>query len=448
MKRWVRFWLAISLVVALVAAVGYELFLHGEDPNYFKKEGLFLTYPGERPGSGQALPVGTVGELDLAYFGQGASKGTVSPQDELRGVWLSYIELGPALKGKSEADAAAAIGEMFDQVKGLGLNTVVVQVRPFGDALYPSKVFPWSHILTGTQGTDPGYDPLAVMIKAAHDRGLAIHGWVNPFRVATGSATLSPENPAVKWAKDPETADYVKTLSNGTYYNPGYQAVRDLIVSGVKELVDGYDLDGIHMDDYFYPTTADEFDALAYQKAKEAGSTLERDAWRLENVNLLVKALYDTVHQGGKGILFGISPQGNVDNNYKSQFADVRTWCSQSGYIDYICPQIYYGYQNQTQPFDKVAEQWSALVTSPDVQLIFGVTLHKLGKEDTYAGTGKDEWLSTDGIVAKQLATSKGTKGYHGFILYSYKFIFSPEAERKAQVENEVAKLREYLATN
>ena len=187
--------------------------------------------------------------------------------DEYRAAWITYLEY-QTMDLSTEEAFRSGIATAFDNLQAMGITTVIAHVRPFGDALYASSIFPWSHLLTGTQGQDPGYDPLAVMVQQAHSRGMRLEAMVNPYRVR-GSATtppqLAPQNPAAQYQADPAKADWVIAVGDGLYYNPGIPEVQQLIVDGVREICENYEVDGIQFDDYFYPEGADDsFDAAAY----------------------------------------------------------------------------------------------------------------------------------------------------------------------------------------
>ena len=199
---------------------------------------------------------------------------------EFRAVWIAYYDFVDSKEMDKEA-FTAYVGEMFDNVAGIGMNAVMVHVRAFSDAMYKSSYYPWSYYASGQQGVSPGYDPLKIMVKEAHKRGLEIHAWLNPYRVTsswnggTDVTKLSKKNPARKWLTNSKTSDdrYVLSYGGAMYYNPSVSAVRKLIVNGVKEIVENYDVDGIHFDDYFYPDLGTgyetNFDAPEYEKYKK-----------------------------------------------------------------------------------------------------------------------------------------------------------------------------------
>lgn len=278
-----------------------------------------------------------------------------------RAMWVSYLEW-PMFDTSGAQGFAASVGSLLDNCAALGLNTVIVQVRPFGDAVYPSAVYPWSHLVTGVQGQDPGYDPLAIFVEQAHARGLAIEAWVNPYRVRLNDTMppgeLAADNPALLhegWALE---------ANGGLYYDPALPEVQDMVVQGVTEIVQNYDVDGIQFDDYFYPTTDEAFDTESYARY---GGGQDLAEWRRANVNTLVQKVYAAVKAVKPEAVFGISPQGNNDNNYSQQYSDVALWLSTPGYVDYIMPQVYWGYNYTLQngsarfAFENIVDEWLAM---------------------------------------------------------------------------------------
>lgn len=223
------------------------------------------------------------GAAVLLGRGQTASASSVPPTDEAepnaalptgewRAVWVSYLEWA-GMDFSSEEAFHAGAAELMDNCLSIGLNTVIAQVRPFGDALYRSTLFPWSHLCTGEQGQDPGFDPLDVLITEAHSRGLSLEAWVNPYRLRS-SAKMPPALAENNLANvHPE---WVCAVGEGLYLNPAIPEAADYVVQGVAELVQNYAVDGIHFDDYFYPTTDAALDAAQFA-ASGAGDLA---AWR------------------------------------------------------------------------------------------------------------------------------------------------------------------------
>lgn len=358
-----------------------------------------------------------------------------SEETEMLAVWVPYLSLN--MSGEEQGEAA--FQKKFDQIvqdaKEHKMNTLIVQVRPFADAFYPSALYPWSGYLTGTQGTDPGYDPLAYMVQATHDAGMQFHAWVNPLRIKANGVPeqMADSNPYSLWKEDSSKQDWCLTWdeTDGIYLNPGIPEVREYIAQGVGEIVKNYDVDGIQFDDYFYPTESAEFDQETYQKycdgVEEVKTVLSQSEWRKANISSLVSLVYSTVKQEKENVVFGISPQGNIENN-ESIGADVTAWCSTAGYVDYICPQLYYNFENPHLPFDTAANQWKELVTNSEIELYFGLGLYK-ASSDADEGT----WKEADDILAQEIQLGRKI-GCDGFMFYSYEQLNSETAQK--EIEN------------
>ena len=265
----------------------------------------------------------------------GKPKNKKSNGKEISAVWISYTELSMIDEdGSDEASFRAKISTMFDKCEKLGINTVFAQVRPFCDAMYPSEIFPWSKYLTGYQGDPVYYDPLEIMVDEAHTRGMGLHAWINPFRVSfdTDLDKLSKKNPAKILLSDEKTKDRVVTADGGLYLSPASTENHKLIVDGVREIIRNYEVDGIHIDDYFYPSTDESVDKVYYDRYKKSGGKLFYDKWRLEVISSFVSQMYTAVKSERSDCVFSISPAGNITNNYEEEYADVERWCSEKGY--------------------------------------------------------------------------------------------------------------------
>lgn len=368
---------------------------------------------------------------------------TVKPKDkgELRGIWISYLDYENLIAGKNKSDSKESFEQAFSNIKDMGLNTVFVQVRPFADALYNSNYFPWSHVIMGEQAVGPEYDPLELMIQVGHSMDLEIHAWINPYRVQLPGRpeTLSEENLAKKWLDS--GSDNVIQTSEGIFFNPASTETIDLVLDGVEEILNGYDVDGIHFDDYFYPTTDASFDSKSYKEYQSNGGDLELSQWRIENVNTLVQKTYSLVKQINADIVFGISPQGSIENNYNSQYADVKTWCENNGYIDYIMPQIYYGYENEAHPYTEAILEWDSITKDSTVDLYIGLASYKIGLTDKWAGTGADEWTVNNDVLMRQVIDARTLNNYNGFVLYRYDSIFRPDNNVSDNINAEISNL-------
>ena len=356
--------------------------------------------------------------------GAGGNQPEAAGSMDYRAMWISYLEW-PGFDTTSEETFTQSVAQVMDNCKALGLNVVIVQVRPFGDAIYPSSLFPWSHLVTGTQGQDPGYDPLAVFVEQAHARGLAIEAWINPYRLKL-SETVPGELSASGLAST--HPQWVKEAAGGLYLDPSNAEVQQYICDGVEEVLRAYPVDGIQFDDYFYPTTDESFDAQEYAAS---GTELSLADWRRQNVNDLVQKAYETVHRVGqelgRDVVFGISPQGNNDNNYNGQYSDVGLWLSTPGYVDYVMPQVYWGYQFTLQSgsdqysFDNITTQWLAMPRAPEVRLCFGLGAYRVGAGDG-SSTPSQEWTSGHNLA--DMAATLREKGADGYALYRYDSLY------------------------
>lgn len=354
---------------------------------------------------------------------------------QMKAMWISYLEFQSVNFGSKSA-FTADINEMFGNCRDMGLNTVIVQVRPFGDALYDSDIFPTSHLITGYQGAPLAYDPLEEMVKIAHGMGLRIEAWVNPYRVRLSSKmpdNIAKSNPANNTA-------LVIEANGGVYYNPALSQVQDLVVSGIAEIVENYDVDGIHLDDYFYPTTEQSIDEAQY---KASGTTLSLEDWRRENVNTLVRKIYSKIKSIDTSVTFGISPQGNNDNNYNMQYSDVNLWLSQAGYVDYIMPQLYWGFGYLTASgrtdyqFVNLCEKWESYTRAEGVKLYIGLGAYRIGDGDGGAND-QSEWQRGDNLM-RMVSTVASIDGIDGFALYRYDSLFKNTAYpqlAQSEVEN------------
>ena len=351
---------------------------------------------------------------------------------EFRAVWIAYYDFVDS-QGSSKSEFTKYVDEMFDNAKNLGMNAVVVHVRPFSDAMYKSEYYPWSSYASGQQGINPGYDPLQIMVEEAHERELEIHAWLNPYRVTTSwnygtdVSKLSKKNPARKWLTNKKTTDdrYVLEHDGALYYNPSVPAVRKLIVNGVKEIVENYDVDGIHFDDYFYPALGSKYETLfdaqeyeAYKKKRKAAGkkVLSIDKWRMYNVNTLVKEVYSAVKETRSDCIFGISPGGYIDyfDDKDRWYVDYRTWMSNEGYIDYICPQIYFSLDNPALTFEDALDDWLKMKKRDWLRMYIGLAGYKAGT-DADSGT----WLDSDDVLKTEIEIIR-EKDLDGFLLYSY----------------------------
>ena len=354
-------------------------------------------------------------------------------KDEMDAMWISYLDF--LNLPKEESAFKTAVNTMYDKCVSYGMNAVIVQVRADSDAMYPSQYFPWSKFASGTQGKDPGYDPLAYLISAAHQRGLSFHAWINPYRVTGYKMTqseLSHDNPAYIWLHDDDSSNdrWVLTQNGYLYYNPAIPEVRELITNGVEEIVKNYDVDGIHMDDYFYPSVNDAQSSTWFDKPEytASGSAMTIANWRRNNVNLLVKNLYQTIKWTKSDVLFGISPTGNLSNlrSNSQYFVDIDTWMSQDGYLDYIMPQLYWGFERRdssgkiaSYAYENNLASWITLKKKGNVDLYVGLNMANAGTK-VADGNSTSEWLRYNDIIKRQVLTGRISGEVSGYAFFRY----------------------------
>lgn len=349
-----------------------------------------------------------VGSVSYTNNAQAAEK-------EMRAAWVSTVYNLDWPKTKNNATKQKQeLTQLMDKLKGCGINTIVLQVRPESDTLYKSSINPWSKYLTGTQGKDPGYDPLAFAIQEAHKRGMELHAWMNPYRVTSSGTNLNSLVSSHPARKNPS---WVIKYNNKMYYDPGNPAVVDYLVKTVKEVVDKYDVDGIHFDDYFYPSSSFPDDA----SYKAYGKGQDRNNWRRENVNTLLKKVKAVVNTRS-GCEFGVSPFGIWRNksadcpdgsetsgsqSYYNMLADSRTWI-RKGYVDYIVPQIYWPIGLKVADYSKLVKWWANEVKGYDVDLYIGQGIYKQG-QSSYSGQNIAKEIKSQINVNKQYSTVKGS---------------------------------------
>ena len=345
--------------------------------------------------------------------------------DTQKALWFTMMDWEDILYNKSEEDFTADISALLDKIKDMGFNTLYLHLRPYGDAYYQSSIFPKGQYCTGD------YDPLDITLSQAHERSLSVHGWINPLRCGTDKdmQAMSGEYTVKKWYNTKRDSLICKA-GERWYLNPAYEEVRTLIADGAKEIAENYDIDGLNIDDYFYPTTDNSFDSEAFS---QSGSS-DLSAWRTNNIDLMVKEIYDAVKSSDENILFGISPQGNMDTDVKTLYADVRKWASCRGYCDYIAPQLYYGFKNEALPFEPTLGNWISECTA--VKLVAGICTYKIGKEDKWAGSGIDEWINDTHIPSREAQTAL-TSGV-GVAVYSIGSLFDENTEDEQRALRDV----------
>ncbi len=320
-----------------------------------------------------------------------------------RAVWLSYEDLS-SLSYHSKEEFQKDFNHVIETISKYQINTVIVQVRPFADALYDSKLFPVSQVITHRSSLD--FDPLKEMIDLAHKQDIMIEAWLNPYRICLNEQTYQQfmKTSKASWLKDKNLT--IQYNEYGYIFNPASQQVRDYVVDGVREIVKNYDVDGIHFDDYFYVN------------GTHKNTTKEE---RLDYVNILIQDVYYSIKNIKKDVTFGISPQGNYEN-CMNEGADVETWLKEDGYVDYIMPQIYwsdqYGKDGQTTMFSDRSKLYAKLERHSKVKLYAGLALYHAGKDlDNDLG-----WSMSSDNISKQIQILHDY-GYTGYCLFRYSYL-------------------------
>lgn len=363
---------------------------------------------------------------NIAALSSKATTDTPESDEEMRGVWVSYMELSMENESsKTQKTFEDKFTEIAQKCRESGFNTLIVQIRPFCDALYKSSYFPWSHILTGTQGENPQYDALQIMCDICKENNLKIHAWINPYRVSSNETPkkLSDNNPYIK-----NSEIGIKT-DNGIFLDPSNETAQQLISDGVKEIAENYDVDGIQFDDYFYPTEDESFDKKQYEAYIEKygkENSMSLDNWRMQNVNTLICKIYRTIKSVDSSVEFGISPQGNIGNN-DGLYADVKSWCTCKGFADYICPQIYFSLENPALTFEDCLDSWTSLDFDENVKLYVGLGGYKAGNGEY----DEETWLLSDSILADEYDILRNNKSVRGFMLYSYSCLEDDTAKKE-----------------
>lgn len=343
-------------------------------------------------------------------------------QEDFLGVWVSYTELAAA----AQRDFKTSFTLIADNCANLNATALFVHVRAMCDSVYPSAYFP---LVSWAQGLD--FDPLAFMIEVCHQRGMEFHAWINPYRISSSVNELSliPEtSPA-------HSLSYcIGQTEKGLYFDPSEAQARKLVIDGVREILTRYDVDGIHFDDYFYPTDSQDFDRLNYNAyCDETQDPLPLDLWRKVNVNLLISGVCSAVKSGDNTAAFTVSPAANIENNENTLYADVDYWCK-AGYLDAVIPQLYFGfeYPNQRFRFERLLSDWINYVGESDTKIYIGLAPYKL---DTDSAADKAEWTGGTDIVARQLQIIKNTPKVSGAVLFSYSYLFSDDENITKQKE-------------
>ncbi|MEJ8633890.1 glycoside hydrolase family 10 protein [Streptomyces sp. MS2.AVA.5] len=378
---------------------------------------------------------------DAAAFPPRPGRPRPLAEPEFRGTWLATVTNRdwPSRPGLTAVQQRDELLAHLDTAVARRLNTVVFQVRPSADALWPSPYEPWSVYLTGVQGKDPGWDPLGTAVREAHARGLELHAWFNPYRVAvhTDPSRLAAGHPARVHP------DWVLPYGGKLYYNPGIPEVRAFVQDAMTDAVKRYAVDAVHFDDYFYPyPVADQvFDDDATYARYGAGFP-DKAAWRRDNIDRLVREMSARIKETRPGVGFGISPfavwrNGATDplgsdtragvQTYDDLHADTRRWVKE-GWIDYISPQVYWNIGFAAADYAKLLPWWNDAVQGTGVDLVIGEALYKAGDPAQPAPWQDPSELS------RHLTLAKTYNGVRGHCFFSAKEVMTDRIGAMARV--------------
>ncbi|MBE5202022.1 glycoside hydrolase family 10 protein [Pectobacterium quasiaquaticum] len=375
-------------------------------------------------------------------------------KEPMRGVWLATVSRldwppvgsvnasSPAIRITQQQDALTS---KLDKLKSLGINTVFFQVKPDGTALWRSKILPWSDMLTGNIGEDPGYDPLQFMLDEAHKRGMKVHAWFNPYRVSvnTKSSTVTELNRTL--SQNPASVfvlhrDWIRTAGDRFVLDPGIPEARSWITSIVAEVVARYPIDGVQFDDYFYAESSGSMlnDGETFKRYGQGfGSKAD---WRRYNTQQLIEQVSHTIKQLKPEVEFGVSPAGVWRNRshdaagsdtrgaaaYDEAYADTRLWV-QKGLLDYIAPQIYWPFSRDAARYDVLAKWWADVVKPTNTRLYIGVALYKVGEPSK----NEPDWTINGGVpeLKKQLDLNESMPQINGTILFRENYLNQPQTQ-------------------
>lgn len=323
---------------------------------------------------------------------------------ETRAIFISYIELHEYIND-DVSKSKNNILKMINNISDMKLNTIILQVRDNCNSVYKSKIFPNTY----------KFDVLDYFIKESNKKNIKVIAWINPYRVRTTSNIESIDNNELIYKYI--NTDYLY-INNGIYLNPSKKEIEDLIVDGVKEVLN-YNINGVLFDDYFYPNS--DIDTIDYEKYIENNDYISKEEYQLNIINKMIKRVHNECKK--KNIYFGVSPDGNIDNNYNSHRADVKKWMKEDNYIDFIMPQVYYGFYNSTKAYSNVIHEWESLLNN-NIDMYVALAFYKVGVEDKYAKDGRDEWIINDNIIMREVILSRNLRNYKGFSLFRYDNLF------------------------
>ena len=383
---------------------------------------------------------------------------------EVRGVWVSNVANIDTPRGLPMDEYKAHLVKIVETVASYNMNTIIFQVRPTNDAYYPSKFNPWSRFITGVEGQDPGFDVLEFVINECKKYGIRVHAWMNPYRVSTASLDQ------LNLTKE----EYLNTLSEGNFarlhpehtildgankviLSPAHPEVIDFVTRSIMEVADNYDVEGVHIDDYFYPYAKipqelEEADYLKYRESEEQSF----DDFRRMNVDKMIKSVHDALKKSfsktNKKVMFGISPfaiyrthssivEGGWDKGsyhaagalqcYSELYSDVYKWMEE-GWIDYVVPQVYFPFERKDVTYHDLTKWWSERTKETNTVLYIGMGLYQMGSNEVWQNPKE---------ITNQLTFNQNFENVDGAIFFTYKDLVKGQNQIKDEALDELKKL-------
>ena len=348
------------------------------------------------------------------------------------GVWISYFEVNEMLKNGYKDDFLKVI----ENCKQSKISDIFLHTIAFCDPIYKSSYHPQNEYAKSLN-----FDPLDYSATICKQNNIRLHAWINPYRVSTATSDvneLNKESVAYLWTHDENTQnDKNVSLSNGIYLNPAESDTRCLVINCVREICENYEIAGIHFDDYFYPTTEENFDKGSYEEYKlQNENPLSLAEFRRANVNGLISGAYTAIKFIDKDLLFSVSPAASIDKNYNSFYADVALW-AREGCVDMLIPQLYFGfnYEDQNFRFENLIANWKNITEGTNTKLVIGLASYKIGSDKE---RDKD-FLDAD-TIPKQVALCVENKDIAGHSFYSYSSFMSDNPLNKTAREKSIIK--------
>ncbi len=350
-------------------------------------------------------------------------------------IWINYKEIEELInKSDNFTEFEDNIQNIILRLREYHINTIYLQVRAFDDCFYRSENVPVSTYCVNEEN-ELKFDVLKSFIKICHKESIQIHAWINPYRIRNDNNLEKVKDGfAGDILSENANSEKIIVTKNNIYYNPAYIEIQKYILNCIKEIIENYEIDGIHIDDYFYPTTDDKIDNIIYNEYVKNGGVLSKSSYRRQCINSLIASIYSL--SKNSNILFSISPNADIEKNYSDYYADVALWTNDLDYADLIIPQLYFGYENEKMPYDFLIDKWCNLKNND--KIVIGLAMYKINKEDIYAGIGKDEWINNKSIISNQIIDAmKHNAG--GISFYSLSSLLNEyEKDEMKEEKNEI----------